>query len=127
MSDGHECVSHGEMLLTISTQGETIRGLLSRVDDLEVQDEAQWVTLRAERANAERLVTLERLEAELQNWVEAVDLGALHAAMQEVTPETHGTVVRIPEDGMEEIPDALNRVLARLEALAEGCRLIHDG
>ncbi len=67
MSDGHERVSQGEMLLTISTQGETIRGLLSRVDDLEVQDEAQWVTLRAERANAEHLVTLvERLERQVR-------------------------------------------------------------
>ena len=41
--------------------------LLSRVDDLEVQDEAQWVTLRAERANAEHLVTLvERLERQVR-------------------------------------------------------------
>ncbi len=66
------------------------------------------------------LVRIKVLEAQvwkLQDWVDAVDLGALHAAMQEVTPETHGTVVRIPEDGMEEIPDALNGVLARLEAL----------
>ena len=65
------------------------------------------------------LVRIKVLEAQvwkLQDWVDAVDLGALHAAMQEVTPETHGTVVRI-EDDMEEIPDALNRVVARLEAL----------
>ncbi len=48
----------------------------------------------------EFLARIEALEAqvrELQDWVDGVERGALHAAMQDVTPETHGKTVRAPK------------------------------
>ena len=46
-----------------------------------------------------RIEALEAQVRELQGWVDGIELGALHAAMQDVTPETHGTVVKVDGDG----------------------------